>query len=551
MHDLSFTFSLLAERRDPVLFLKIRKFVFTTRTTMDIVAESGSRTTTTNTIEAIEEYDMYQPILPNAEQIAEIEDTSPDRRRREAFSRPQLIRSNYTLKKKKEDRFLNKGWSQSVVDLPGLLSEVEEQGIHPQPVNYSLPHSIPRKPVNYSRPRAMQTKKPQENVQKGLVNEWWNRKVRAWNIADRSLEVVPPSPTEALDQLLTESSKALLAPAKDLEIWVTEPDEDDGYSARIFPNRHEEGEDYQTPIKKATSSIQNFLTSLPLVSSPLERASSSKKGKIRSFDVSKLQNEPQSSSKSKRAVEPLVNILEEEDLATCREDSSSIWASQLAKDLDEIDTSYNFGFETLGRTTSHIAGAPTVPGFTGTSVLSEEISEMDEEINELNQDIASCTSRSVSPGFTSSSSTDDDCNMDEFEIDRPTNWDDDFCDPNARLTARPLSPNTESKADLHEAAEVQQWMQSLRWEEEQSATSIASFIPEGVNEDWAECYLPVAVLNNDPRYANRDVVCDPRLAQMILINRTLCPKRRNTKSPRRDQIVIQAAPLTARVAHRT
>ena len=60
------------------------------------------------------------------------------------------------------------------------------------------------------------------------------------------------------------------------------------------------------------------------------------------------------------------------------------------------------------------------------------------------------------------------------------------------------------------------------------------------DDKWAEAYLPLSVLKRDPRYANREVA-NPRLAQWILADRALHPKRRDSRSPSRSEIIIQPA----------
>lgn len=514
--------------------------VYPIKMTMKFIKNSGSRTTGGQAKDTI----MEEPLTPEQEQIAEIKMTGLRRRRSDAVSRPQLKRSNATPGED-QNRFLNKSWSEAV-DPKAKVAQPE--GLIPRkPVNASRPPTISNKPVNFSRPQTAERPKPQENVQRGWVNDWWVQRLRAGDVDDSRDRPALLTPTEALDTMLDESTKAPFIPKEVPEIWITEPEEVDlSATTCLFPV--EEQDALESNASRAKSWLNGFLYSLPLTSSPAERPYSPKRSRFRHFHSVAAQEEPRPWSRHGLDQLPPVQILEEESKATL--ENGSFWSPQLAKGLDEVDASYSWGFEPLSRSKSHVPGAPIIRELTRSRALSDELreyEETDEEIDELDQDIETCSSRSVSPTLSDGSDTGFD--MEEFENDPPTS-DDSYFDPEPRLTwhenvvlqssSSSLDTEPESMKRLQQVPAVQQWLQDQQ--QQQQKTPASSFsIPERVDETWAECYTPVSILESDPRYAGRDVVCNPRLAQRILLNRALCPKRRRSRSPRRSEIVVEAA----------
>ena len=496
------------------------------------------------------------------------ERTSKESRRREArgVSRPRLRRSNAILSEEN-----------------GFLDEVRfERDMMVKPLNI---HS-----------KSMKKQKPRENVQRGLVNSWWAEKLSAEVVTSSEHVKVNsfassnmPSPREALHSNPTTQDRET-TPDPVPEIWITEPEEDDTNRVRVFSQ--EDRDAAERMANNATMWRNNFLASLPL-KSPVERSSSPKKSTFRHFEVLETQEEPRPIEQM-RGLEPWPCIQVEEVGSTLeRSGNDSIWSSQLAKNFADADAACEWDFAPLERMprrtpdrsrSRNLIGKPYLNaiaeeshtesglgiglaighdssgrGVPQSRLLSDELreyEETDEEIDELDQDIESFSSessQSISPD-----SSEDDFAMEDVEDECPIG-DDRYFDENPKSTwyhdlpQRPRSPTPESQpvADYQMVPAVQQWMGEQHQTINPANSREEELSPADVEDIWAEAYKPISVLEKDPRYAGREVVVNPNLARRILADRAVYPKRRSSRSPRRREIVVQAARRGASIPNKS
>lgn len=505
--------------------------------------------------------------------------------------RPRLKRENATLA---ENNFVNNEWLEVTDSVTDSFSARRLAGGLPE--GHWMGSSIARKPI---RTRAQsQGQRPREQVQRGLVNDWWAERLRADSVP--SPDAVPVEHMEhmgltTLKDLLslpTRSRRELPVVQKNPEIWTTPPPEENGKTIQVLPARRERipplHEDQKTDTGRDVA-----LATLPLAGSSVERPASPKQAVVRADSRLKA---------SERSFESFY-LVEEEDLQASlphgvmdpdpleptKLEVSGIWSSQLSKDLDLIDTEYSWDFAPLKpvpsraskpqkarnltenkpypqadliRQSSDLATAlgnamsepvpssGSLPGLSpGRLSLSpaQEYEENDEAIDELDQDI-----ENTSPKIWEDSSlySSDSSASSEFPVFDDN--DDEYFDPTPSFTwyndlpERPRSPTPESQPmeDIAQVPAVQHWMSERLNEHQQSLTPETADQPSAATEEdelVLAAFLPLSVLVSDPRYANHDTLPTPWAAQTLLIERALEPERRSSLYPPRDKIVIQKA----------
>ena len=491
------------------------------------------------------------PLPVHSEEVIEL--PKADQVSSEVF-RPRHRRSNAILNEEKP--FINREWSSAVRN-----------------------ENLPDKPVE---------KRARQNYQTGLVNNWWAEKLRADNVTPPDAVKVEPLPRATSDLL---SEKAIAEKNSEIKVERSPEEMDEAYRNRIFPGR--DREPLQDRVNRIESWRNKFLATLPLGSSPIERPNSPKRS---TFPDAPVDTDVK---KSKRSLESFYLVQEQDlkpslphrvinpdPLEPVKLEANDVWTSQLAKDHELVDTSYGWDYSSRERTAGNILEPsktrsltrekpycnteligqqrqplaeikhnPTAlpnplrshrPDATESVSSIEEHEETDEEIDDLTQDIETC-SDSSSPD-TSSYGSDDDFTMEDLEEDPHIAEENEDLKYEARLTwyknfsPRPESPfpDFEPVENLKQVPAVEKWMQEHCPESTRSADISNQTDPDASHDIWAEAYLPLSILERDPRYANREVA-SPRLAQWILADRAVHPKRRGSRSPSRSEIVIQPA----------
>lgn len=493
--------------------------------------------------------------------------------------RPRLRRENATLA---ENNFVENEWlevtdsmtdSFSARSFANKMSEGQWMG-----------SSTTRKPVPIrARP---QVQRPREQVQKGLVNDWWAERMRAGSVTSPKAIPVERRGLTTLKDLLavpTASKRELPVVSKNPEIWTTPPPEENGKATRVLPTRRERNKSVHEEQKTDTWR-DGFLASLPLAGSLVERPANPKEATLQT-DLRSRTNERSFESFYLVQKEDLLpslphGIINPDPLEPIKLEGSGIWSSQLSKDLDSIETEYGWDFAPLERVPPRSPKPPKPPkarsltdsqqpsdsaGTLGNAMFDSvpsggglpvarvplspilEDEETEEEIDELDQDIENSSAKSWEDSSSDSSDSQDSSEFAIFDENE-----DEYFDPTPSFTwynnipERPKSPTPDSEPmeDMAQVPAAQQWM-SERWNEHQQ-----SLKPETTDQPSADTVedelvlaacLPLSVLVSDPRYKDHDSLPTPWVAQTLLIERALEPERRSSLQPPRNKIVIQKA----------
>jgi len=540
---------------------------------------AGSWSTTSAFIKAkiaememeIDDVEVAAPLAPQA-----IKEDQPR-------GRPRLRRENATLA---ENNFVNNEWlevTDSVTDsfsarrLAGGIQEGQWMG-----------SSMARKPVQI---RAQsQGPRPREQIQRGLVNDWWAERLRADNVTPPDATTVERMGLISLKDLLalpTTPKRELPVISKNPEIWAIPPSEESGEAIRVLPAGRE-----RTPLlnedQKADTWRDGFLDSLPLAGSSVERPASPKQALFQADSNAKASEPPFGTfylvkEEDLQASLPH-GVMDPDPLDSTKLEGSGIWSSQLSKDLDLIDTEYSWDFAPLERIPSRSSKPQKARNLTDNKPYSnaglveqpselakdldteksarpdvsnrslpkarvplnsiQEYEKTDLEIDQLDQDIENSSANSWED---SSSDSSDSSEFSVFDADE-----DDYFDPSPSFTwyadipERPGSPTPDCEPieDIAQVPAVQQWMsERLNGHQQADTTETTDQSSAGTVEDKLvlAAFLPLSVLVSDPRYANQDSLPTPWAAQTLLIERALEPERRSSLYPPRDKIVIQKA----------
>jgi len=510
--------------------------------------------------------------------------TEQENKENQPRGRPRLRRENATTA---ENSFVNNKWldvTDSMTD--SFSARNSADGISE---GQWMGSSMPRKPV---RSRAEhQQQRPREQLQRGLVNDWWAERLRADNVTPPNATSVERMGLTTLKDLLTSPTKSkreLPVVSKNSEIWEIPPPEENGEAIQVLPARRA-----RTPLlhedQKKDTWRNGFLASLPLTGSLVERPASPKQGAFGTDSNSKASERPFDSFHlfEMEDIQPSLpyGVIDPDPLEPIKLEGSGIWSSQLSKDMDLIDTEYSWDFAPLERVLSRSSEPQKARTLTdnksyskaglveqpselpvglgiGTSARSNaqdrilpearpplnpirEYEESEEEIDELDQDIESSSAASwddSSSGSSDSSDISEYSGLDENE--------DDYFDPipsftwYADLPDRPGSPtrDLERMEDIAQVPAVQQWMsQRLQAHVAEATDQSLAADMEDEDEILRAASLPLSVLMSDPRYANQDVLPTPRAAQDLLVERALEPERRSSLYPPRCKIVVQKA----------
>ncbi len=497
--------------------------------------------------------------------------------------RPRLRRENATLA---ENNFVNKELLEVTDSVTDSFSARRLVGGIPE--GQWIGSSVSRKPTRTRAPP--QEQRPREQIQRGLVNDWWAERLRADSVTPPDAVPVESMGLTTLEDLLalpTTSKRELPVVAKNPEIWSTLPPEENGKAIQVLPTRR----DRDPPLhedQKADAWRDGFLASLPFTGSSVERPAGPKQATVQADSNAKPSERPFGSfylvkEEDLQASLPH-GVMDPDALEPTKLEGSGIWSSQLSKDLDLIDTEYNWDFAPLERIPTRSSKPQKARNLTDNKPYSnaglveqpselakdldteksakpdvsnrslpkarvplnsiQEYEETDLEIDQLDQDIENSSANSWED---SSSDSSDSSEFSVFDADE-----DDYFDPSPSFTwyadipEQPGSPtpDCEPMEDIAQVPAVQQWMsERLNGHQQAHTTETTDQSSAGAVEDELvlAAFLPLSVLVSDPRYTNQDSLPTPWAAQTLLIERALEPERRSSLYPPRDKIVIQKA----------
>lgn len=523
-----------------------------------------------------EESTMNKNMAEESSRSTSAGDTEP--RRGRSRSRPLLKRENATLG---EDRYINSTWDQAIQD-----TESEEL--------------ITRKPVKPSH-EATTKQRPQEQPLTGLVDTWWAQRLRADSMTTSS----PEEAEESNHLLPQQHSDSLAQILQRVEAWRNKYLSSLGLGSSPIERPHSprgpssiDMYDPITPSEAAHTDSMGDMDKIPqagplgdmdedawkfLEQSCLEEEYDPESFgvcRVRSSSAPYLDDKDDSGNLLPKPLQPTKEMRKDNSMAGSAGplglvETASGWEFVTLEPVSEPQKSRDL---TNGKPywQSDLAFRGSQPSLepSATDEAEEEPSpilpwnplshdplvqydEMDVDLDQSNRDRPSSPTDSWERDSASDSSDYGDDDPADAISDDDESFNEMYSDPVSRLAPqdlpiRPASPEPEYEIDemdedIEEEKAIEELLkqQRLQYGDHSSSTEIPDQAPEPRSVEaevtWAEAFLPASVLDSDPRYRNRDLILNSRLAQVTLINRALDPERRRSRYPKRTEIVIEKA----------